>query len=107
MELPNRNSSANHFQHLIVDDVLEIDNTLQQVSDSESVTKMQFRAALKYFDIIKAFDAAIEEADEITKNHFKSTFTFTHTDPFIHSTAQVLNLSSLQLRWIFEVAITL
>jgi hypothetical protein len=107
MELPNRNKSFNDFQHLIFGEILDIDDSLQQISYSDSVTKMQFRSALKYFDIIKAFDAALEEADEFTKKHFESTFSFNQADKFIQSTAEVLNLSPLQLKLLFEVAITL
>ena len=107
MESYRRNNSANQLPPLILDEVLQMENDLQQNAFSKPVTNMQFRSALKYFDILKKFETELEIADEETKVYFQSTFSYFQEDKFIKAMAKKINLSELQLKFLFEVGRTL
>ncbi len=107
MESYKRNGSSNSLPPLMLDEVLEMENDLKKVAFSKSITNMQFRSALKYFDVLKKFDDELRTADEETKAYFQSTFTYFQEDRFIIEMAQKIDLSQLQLKFLFEVGRTL
>lgn len=107
MESYKRNGNSNGLPPLMLDEVLEMESDLKNVAFSKSITNMQFRSALKYFEVIKKFDDELQTADEETKAYFQSTFTYFQEDRFIIEMAQKINLSQLQLKFLFEVGRTL
>jgi hypothetical protein len=107
MESYRRNNSVRGLSPLIFDELLQMENDLQRVAISNSITKMQFRDALDYFDIVKKFDDELNRSDSEIKAYFQLTFSYYQEDVFIKLIAKRIYVSQLQLKLLFEVARTL
>jgi hypothetical protein len=71
------------------------------------LTKWQVLKVLRQFGLLASVEAAIAEADDITKEAWQYASTYERTSTVLNGMAQVLGMSSEQLDTLFEVGATL
>ena len=72
-----------------------------------SLSKIQMRKALIYFDVLEQVEAAAAKADAETQHSWQSATHFERQDKFLNEIAKKLHLTDRQLDFIFEMGITL
>jgi hypothetical protein len=72
-----------------------------------SLSKIQMRKALIYFNVLEQVEEAATHADAETQHSWQSATHFERQDKFLNEIAKKLHLTSKQLDFIFEMGITL
>ncbi len=73
----------------------------------QSISKLQMRSALNYFNVLKRFEDAVEVCTPEIKQYWISAFEFNRDDEFLIGMAKKLQLTNRQLDFIFEMGATL
>jgi hypothetical protein len=73
----------------------------------DPITKKQFHKALTYFDLLTQVEAVVAKADSEIQSTWQLAAKFNREDKFLKHIAKKLQLTDLQLDFIFEIGITL
>jgi hypothetical protein len=73
----------------------------------QSISKLQMRSALNYFNVLKKFEDAVEVCTPEIKQYWLSAFEFNRDDEFLIEMAKKLQLTNRQVDFIFEMGATL
>jgi hypothetical protein len=73
----------------------------------QSISKLQMRSALNYFNVLKKFEDAVDVCTPEIKQYWLSAFEFNRDDEFLIEMAKRLQLTNRQVDFIFEMGATL
>jgi hypothetical protein len=73
----------------------------------ESISKTQMSKALIYFDMLINVDRALENVEPEARQAWQNATEFNREDEFLNRIAKKINISDLQLDFIFEIGATL
>jgi hypothetical protein len=71
------------------------------------ISKTQMTKALIYFNILTAIDRALENVDAQSRETWQNATEFHRDDAFLKQLAKKINISELQLDFIFEIGATM
>jgi hypothetical protein len=73
----------------------------------QSISKLQMRKALIYFEVLEQVEEAIAEEDQETQDNWYSTRHIQRDDRFLNEVAKKLHFTDRQIDFIFEMGVTL
>jgi len=72
-----------------------------------SISKLQMRKALIYFEVLEQVEEAIAEENQETQDSWYSTRHIQRDDRFLNEVAKKLHFTDRQIDFIFEMGVTL
>jgi len=78
-----------------------------QVVEIQSLSKLQIRKALIYFEVLTQVEEAIAEESQETQDSWYSTRRIQRDDKFLNEIAKKLHFTDRQLDFIFEMGVSL
>lgn len=78
-----------------------------EMMDIQSISKLQLRKSLIYFEVLAQVEEAIAEEDQETQESWYSTKRIQRDDKFLNEVAKKLHFTDRQIDFIFEMGITL
>jgi hypothetical protein len=73
----------------------------------QSISKLQLRKSLIYFEVLEQVEEAVAEASQETQDAWYSTKHIRRDDIFLNEVAKKLHFTDRQIDFIFEMGITL
>jgi hypothetical protein len=74
--------------------------------DFQSISKLQLRKSLIYFEVLEQIEALVENESEEVQSNWYSTKPIQRDDKFLSELAKKLNFSDRQIDFIFEMGTT-
>ncbi len=78
-----------------------------ETMDIQSISKLQLRKSLIYFEVLAQVEEAIAEEDQETQESWYSTKRIQRDDKFLNEVAKKLHFTDRQIDFIFEMGATL
>jgi hypothetical protein len=73
----------------------------------QSISKLQLRKSLIYFEVLEQVEAAVAETSQETQDNWYSTKPIERDDKFLNEVAKKLHFTDRQIDFIFEMGVTL